>query len=127
VNGKFTVKPTECESTAQCKKKMFYEHMPYEEWFPIYGVPKIKQGSSKCTNWASTQNVARLNSDCLIGWKIPGVSTNHLRSILFSLLQILIVIEFFRINRRLQMFPKLIRQAMYLSMYKHDIEEYMWK
>jgi hypothetical protein len=31
------------------KKKKFYEHVPFEEMFPIYGVVKIKQGSSKCT------------------------------------------------------------------------------
>ena len=30
MNEKCTVKPTECESTAQCKKQMFYEHVPYE-------------------------------------------------------------------------------------------------
>jgi len=97
--------------------------MPCEEWFPVYGVLKIKQGSSKCTTWASTQNVARLNSDYPIHWKNSRCDTNHFRSILFPLLQILNVTELFRIYRRLQKFPKLTRQAMYVPMYKRNIEE----
>jgi hypothetical protein len=54
------------------KKKILYEHMPSEARFPSYDLLTIKD-NSQCPPWASTQDVARLNSDCLTRWKIPIV------------------------------------------------------
>jgi len=52
----------------------------------------------------SKQDAARLNSDCPIRWKIPGVvRINYLISLLYSLLQALDVNDFCSINSRLQM------------------------
>jgi len=43
--------------------------MVFELWLPEYYTK-----CSQCPRWASTQDVVRLNNDCLISWKSPGVN-----------------------------------------------------
>jgi hypothetical protein len=58
-------------------------------WFPSYDLLKIKES-------ASTQDVAHLKGNYMIAWKIPG--HKHLIYILYSLLQVLDIIDFCAIN-----------------------------
>jgi len=51
---------------------ILHEHRPSEASFPIYGLLKMKE-NARCPRSASAQDIARLNSNCLIRWKIPGV------------------------------------------------------
>jgi hypothetical protein len=52
---------------------MFFEHAPSEVWFSSYGLRKLKKKSTQNVNLELLmQDVARLNSDCLTHWKIPG-------------------------------------------------------
>jgi len=66
-------KPTEGESTTQCKKKMFCEHRPAEAYFPNYGLQKVRRDVQSVHFEIITQQVARLYPDYLTGRKIPGV------------------------------------------------------
>jgi len=67
------VKPTEGESTPQFKKKMFYENMPIEAYFPNYSLLKFKENAQSVHFELITQKFARLYPDFLTGHKIPGV------------------------------------------------------
>jgi len=49
---------------------------------------------SKRPTWALTEDVAHLNGDCLTRWNVAVAGRNHLRSILHSLLQFLVVTDF---------------------------------
>jgi hypothetical protein len=71
MNENCAAKPAEGESTSQYKKKWFM-NIDLKRGFRVFA-SRIFKEILEVSGLSFKQEVERLNSECLTGWKIPGV------------------------------------------------------
>lgn len=107
-------KTTGGKSTLQYKKMCFINKGLLKSRSPNYGTLNIEE-NAQIYPWASAQDFAHLNNDCVTCWKKSRCLRHDVISIQYFLSQDQIVAEFFSRSNGLQMFPELNHLAIKIS------------